>query len=183
MGIKDEFHQKAILVCIDELCRPEEPDPVLSEGEEKASRHRLIEHSFSSLERCDKCNKYLRGLLHQGFLCQDCGLVAHRTCSATGLPSCLPASLNRPHFHSVFGLPLCVQFAPNERAPLLVVRCVTELEKRARIVYTLDLYKMYRSSPQPDQLADLRQKVNDGKKSVRFFPFFYALAFNILSQE
>nr|CAD7432568.1 unnamed protein product [Timema monikensis] len=168
MGIKDEFHQKAILVCIDELCRPiEHGKAIYNDVDEsyKDSNHRLLEHSFSSLERCDKCNKYLRGLLHQGFLCQDCGLVSHRTCSSTGLPSCLSSGLDRPtrhHFKSVFGLGLCSQFKPAEQpAPHIVIKCTQELERRAHNIPTMDLYKLYRSTPSADQLADLRQKIND----------------------
>ncbi|GLH08299.1 Phosphatidylinositol-3-kinase p85 alpha [Gryllus bimaculatus] len=163
MGIKDEFHQKAILVCIDELCRPSpEPDnSCVEEDVGEKSPHRLLEHSFSNLERCDKCNKYLRGLLHQGFLCQECGLVAHRTCSATGLPTCLPAALDRPtrhHFRS---------FSPTERpAPPVVMRCTQEIEMRARNNNSLDLYKLYRTSPQADQLAELRHKFNEDVTSV-----------------
>lgn len=53
----------------------------------------------------------------------DCGLVAHRTCARTGLPSCL-TGIERPaglQFKSVFGLGLCAQFNPQEMpAPQLV---------------------------------------------------------------
>lgn len=53
----------------------------------------------------------------------DCGLVAHRTCAATGLPSCLP-TVDRPlgiQFKSVFGQGLCIQFNPTENpAPPIV---------------------------------------------------------------
>ncbi|XP_047101882.1 phosphatidylinositol 3-kinase regulatory subunit alpha [Schistocerca piceifrons] len=164
MGIKDEFHQKAILVCIDELCRSQEQEPTVAEEERGGTPHRLREHSFSSLERCDKCNRYLRGLVHQGLLCQDCGFVAHRTCRATGLGSCLSASpasssASRPRFCSLFGVPLCVSERPGP--PAVVVKCVDELERRARLVYNLDLYKMYRSSPSVDRVAELRQKIDD----------------------
>ncbi|XP_075219878.1 phosphatidylinositol 3-kinase regulatory subunit alpha isoform X2 [Lycorma delicatula] len=106
MGIKDEFHQKAILVCVDELCRrgnDSQNENIGIDNNAPASEHRLEKHSFTNLERCDKCNKYMRGLLHQGFICQDCGLVTHRTCSATGLPTCLPGGIDRPtrlHFRS-----------------------------------------------------------------------------------
>ncbi|EFN87789.1 Calcium-dependent protein kinase C [Harpegnathos saltator] len=116
MGIKDEFHQKNILVCIEELCQPSPPPPPVATettgpttpsvdpancplgvgypgNNATNNAHNLVPHSFSVLEKCDKCHKYLRGLLHQGFLCQDCGLVSHRTCSATGLPAnCISAS-------------------------------------------------------------------------------------------
>lgn len=93
MGIKDEFHQKNILVCIEELCQPSPPPPVATEttgsttpgvavdsgcslgvsypgNNATNNAHNLVPHSFSVLEKCDKCHKYLRGLLHQGFLCQ-----------------------------------------------------------------------------------------------------------------
>lgn len=71
MGIKEEFHQKTILSCIGELCqRPNENESEITDVVMHDNTHCLLEHSFSSLERCDKCNKYLRGLQHQGFLCQ-----------------------------------------------------------------------------------------------------------------
>ena len=84
MGIKDEFHQKALLVCVDELCQRSNGNGLsdaldaltLSEGCDAttpASHHQLREQSFTSLQRCDRCNKYLRGIIHQGFLCQGEG--------------------------------------------------------------------------------------------------------------
>lgn len=77
MGIKDEFHQKAILSCIGELLKPLEETTSGGGGEQYSDytassnfTHNLTQHNFSTLERCEKCNKYLRGLLHQGFICQ-----------------------------------------------------------------------------------------------------------------
>lgn len=83
MGVKDEFHQRAILVCIDELCQrstKESESMVTANGDVESTStchagmappppHRMVESSFQSLERCDKCNKFLRGLLHQGLIC------------------------------------------------------------------------------------------------------------------
>jgi len=107
MGIKDEFHQKNILVCIEELCQPSSPPPVSTDTVDPASAaiiattptstveserplevgysggnvisnaHNLMPHSFSVLEKCGKCHKYLRGLLHQGFLCQGASSRFH----------------------------------------------------------------------------------------------------------
>lgn len=149
MGIKDEFHQKAILSCVSELLK--QPDDNMTATEQYNSyatdqfAHNLTQHSFNTLERCEKCNKYLRGLLHQGFICKgmmvftsavfmyaccncffllDCGLVSHRTCAATGLPSCL-ANIDRPlgfEFKSIFGQGLCVQFNPAETPAPAIVR-------------------------------------------------------------
>ncbi|CAK9831062.1 Phosphatidylinositol 3-kinase regulatory subunit alpha [Anthophora retusa] len=203
MGIKDDFHQRTILACIDELCQPGSvtlqeqattttttttttpttpttlPDPatpttssasvVATDGGSysvaSGNPHTLMSQSFSVLEKCDKCHKYLRGLLHQGFLCLDCGLVAHRTCQATGLPSnCVRVdSENRVRrFTPVFGLGLCSQFDSSSRAaPILVERCTRALEEKAYADSTLDLYKVYHSSPPNEQTLELRQKLNE----------------------
>lgn len=178
MGIKDEFHQKAILTCIEELCKNNQPIRTISPASDQVDQkdgpsHRLLEHSFSTLERCDKCNKYLRGLLHQGFICKDCGLVAHRTCSATNLSPCPSPGLERHvRFNSVFGLALCGQFNPKElSAPKLVILCVQEIESKAISNNSLDLYKLYRSMPPSDQLAELRQKINEDLIKVEFSDF------------
>ncbi|XP_032680236.1 phosphatidylinositol 3-kinase regulatory subunit alpha isoform X2 [Odontomachus brunneus] len=198
MGIKDEFHQKNILVCIEELCQPSPPPPVATEttgsttpgvavdsgcplgvsypgNNATNNAHNLVPHSFSVLEKCDKCHKYLRGLLHQGFLCQDCGLVSHRTCSATGLPAnCISAdSDNRiGRFTSVFGLALCSQFDIASRtAPILVERCTRALEEQAFADTTLDLYKVYHSSPPNEQTLELRQKLNEDVCNADLSPY------------
>ncbi|XP_044016208.1 phosphatidylinositol 3-kinase regulatory subunit alpha isoform X2 [Aphidius gifuensis] len=182
MGIKDEFHQKNILLCIEELCRPTSSSSTIDRGslasdDDTSScadsaiglgntgvKHDLVPQSFSVLEKCDKCNKYLRGLLHQGFLCQVCGLVAHRTCSATGLPaSCQPpdGEGRQSRIISVFGLALCSQFDITTRqAPFLVERCTRTLEERAEYDSTLDLYKVYHNSPPNEQIIELREKLN-----------------------
>lgn len=104
MGIKDDFHQKTILACIEELCHATSASATLSEAAVAAtpnsssgtvvneaitggsgsvatgnSPHTLMPQSFSVLEKCDKCHKYLRGLLHQGFLCLGtCEASIHR---------------------------------------------------------------------------------------------------------
>lgn len=82
MGIKDEFHQKALLACIDELKGKQQPPPPALEApkisDETENEHaNLAQLSFSSLERCGKCQKYLRGFLRQGYFCQ--GITQKRT--------------------------------------------------------------------------------------------------------
>ncbi|KAF4528664.1 hypothetical protein B566_EDAN017543 [Ephemera danica] len=159
MGIKDEFHQKTILACIGELCqRSPDAEPDFGDCTTPSSSHRLLEHSFASLERCGKCNNQIVQCV------SVCGLVAHRTCSVTGLPTCLNAcpSLKSRQLKTVFGLPLCSQFHPAETlAPALVMRCVQELEARARMSTSLDMYKTYRTTAPSAALADLRQKLNE----------------------
>ncbi|KAK2713313.1 hypothetical protein QYM36_009244, partial [Artemia franciscana] len=73
LGIRDEFVQRSILACAEELCdqakkekSEEVPDTLLV----PASQHRLQETTFDELTPCDKCHKFLRGLLHQVLICQ-----------------------------------------------------------------------------------------------------------------
>ncbi|XP_072402257.1 phosphatidylinositol 3-kinase regulatory subunit alpha-like isoform X1 [Diabrotica undecimpunctata] len=184
MGIKDEFHQKAILSCVDELLKKPEICLTLRniDVEEAASStgtnytHNLTQHSFSTLERCDKCNKYLRGLLHQGFICQDCGLVAHRTCAATDLPSCTHRPMDdRSHFiqfKSFFGQGLCCQFSLSESAaPDLLIYCADELEKRAQSNESLELYNLYCATPPADQLLSLVKKIEENPHDMNLSEF------------
>uniref|UniRef100_A0A0P4W2Q0 Phosphatidylinositol 3-kinase regulatory subunit alpha n=1 Tax=Scylla olivacea TaxID=85551 RepID=A0A0P4W2Q0_SCYOL len=180
MGIKDEFHQKSILVCIDQLQNGGHegicPGEKLASGvggvecTTPASHHNLRNHSFHDLQRCDKCGLHLRGFIHQGQFCQDCGLVAHRTCAATGLPPCVKQSSNyfcRFMLSSVFGLSLCSQFAPVDTpAPLLLVRCCQEIVFRVKNDPNLDPYRLYRTPPQQETLAQLRQSCDEDVRSV-----------------
>lgn len=164
MGIKDEFHQKVILSCIEELLHKQEENSRLSNEQIDTNSikftHNLNQHSFSTLERCGKCNKYLRGLLHQGLICQDCGLVAHRTCASTGLPTCTKMNNdNRMLVNQTkitFGRGLCLQFSPlTTAAPEFLIKCVLELEKKAKADDTLELYSLYCTTPPADQMAEL----------------------------
>lgn len=70
---------------------------------------------------------------------------------------------------TVFGLALCSQFDTATRtAPILVERCTRVLEERAFTDTTLDLYKIYYSSPPNEQILELREKLNEGNY---FCPF------------
>ncbi|XP_034251731.1 phosphatidylinositol 3-kinase regulatory subunit alpha isoform X3 [Thrips palmi] len=165
MGVKDEFHQKAILVCVEELQHcpvPYEPD---DNSCDTANTHNMRLYSFSELQRCDKCDKFLRGLQHQGLICHDCGLVAHRTCSATGLQPCVPRAgqLQRVPASPAFGVALCSEFDPREQpAPRLVQLCVQALETHAINDQSLNLYKQYRSTPPPERMGSLVSRLNEG---------------------
>ncbi|XP_063609789.1 phosphatidylinositol 3-kinase regulatory subunit alpha-like isoform X2 [Penaeus indicus] len=181
MGIKDEFHQKAILVCIDQLqnecsdglCIGDSGTPSAVGGGDcntPASHHNLRNHSFHDLHRCDKCGRFLRGFIHQGQFCQDCGLIAHRTCAATGLPPCVRQSskyFRRILLSSVFGLSLCTQFNPKDSpAPLLLVRCCQDIVFRAKSDPHQDSYRLYRTPPQQETLARLRLECDEDMCNV-----------------
>ncbi|KAF5287242.1 hypothetical protein FQR65_LT12286 [Abscondita terminalis] len=187
MGIKDEFHQRAILNCISELLKHPDESVVTTEQYNYSEQyvHNLTQHSFSTLERCKKCNKYLRGLLHQGFVCQDCGLVAHRTCAATGLPVCFP-SVEKPlgnQSKSIFGQGLCLQFNSAEMpAPPLVIKCTQELEARAKNNSLLDLYNMYCATPSAEHVNELKQKLNESPNSIDLTDYTPACIASVLKK-
>ncbi|CAG0880468.1 unnamed protein product [Cyprideis torosa] len=167
MGIRDEFHQYAVLSAIDELIRRDAAVPDILQTPDRPSTgahvHSLMETSFTSLQSCDRCNQYLRGLSHQGFRCQDCGTVYHRTCAATGIPYQLakPETFSKARFKSVFGLPLCMEVPHPDKEPLPVVlsRCVELLEQEAVRDATVDLYTLYQTSAKFGMIGDVKEKL------------------------
>lgn len=115
--------------------------------------HRLLDQeNLQCQERCDKCKKLLNGVLHEGYLCYDCGLQAHKTCNAPSYASVLEQITKQP----LFGLGLCAQFDPTERpAPYVVMRLTQELESRARNQSCFNVHVVYQNS------------VNDSLKSLK----------------
>jgi protein-arginine kinase activator protein McsA len=65
MGITEEFHQKALFGCLDELIHSSQLT-----HESISGANTIHEHTFAVLKRCEKCNKFLREIQHQQFLCQ-----------------------------------------------------------------------------------------------------------------
>lgn len=187
MGIKNEFHQQTILTSIKDLLasaekpiqsggtlrtisaggtRGEEGNDATAPSSDK-HLHNLVGHSFSKLVKCDKCQQYLRGLIHQGLLCNQCNLIVHRQCSVTGLKPCPVDASGRSaapgRAQQVFGLDLCQQFNPNELpAPQIIIILCNELEQKAMCNMNLDLYKVYRTTPPNyDEVNKLRDSLNE----------------------
>jgi len=75
LGIRDEFQQLALTSCVDELrtqdnLTEEQKDVVKYAGSYTANDHQFVLMTFSTLTNCDSCDKVLRGLFHQGLICQ-----------------------------------------------------------------------------------------------------------------
>lgn len=73
-------------------------------------------------------------LINTYILDSDCGIVAHRTCAATGLPSCRP-TVEKPisiQSKSVFGQGLCIQFnlADMPAPPIVSISILCKLSRR-----------------------------------------------------
>jgi hypothetical protein len=74
MGITEEFYQKTIVVCLDELVNSSQVTV-----KDTGDANTVQELTFAILKRCDKCNKYLKEVVHQQFLCQ--GMYAYYSTS------------------------------------------------------------------------------------------------------
>ncbi|XP_076318839.1 phosphatidylinositol 3-kinase regulatory subunit alpha-like isoform X2 [Tachypleus tridentatus] len=182
MGIKDEFHQNAILVCVDELCRTKEElgsaeearhfaNVICNGSDETQVPHQLIQESFSTLLQCQKCHAYLRGIVHQGLMCQECGMVCHKTCAATGLPPCQTSREQNKCLlmqkSNVFGQDLTTSFDVNElSAPKVVLLCLQEIEARGQQNKNINLFKVFMPSATPEIVNELKQKFNKEVDSI-----------------
>ncbi|XP_050401628.1 phosphatidylinositol 3-kinase regulatory subunit alpha isoform X2 [Patella vulgata] len=183
MGIKDEFHQKSILVCIDELCgQNSDAQPYASRlppvqcadmeasGCSAATEHRFAEYNFSSMQRCHLCDKFLYGLVHQGLQCRECGLCCHRFCSTTQPTECNVPKLERirrPSFtqNSVFGLELSDEVNKSgKEAPLVLMMCVQEIEQWCQ-EHNAEALSVYRISSKAEEINEVKAVFNQGDPS------------------
>lgn len=58
------------------------------------TNHKFEMHSFESSTSCNRCSKYLKGLIFQGYKCKTCSIAVHKECIAAsgrcGVPPPLP---------------------------------------------------------------------------------------------
>ncbi|XP_038048605.1 phosphatidylinositol 3-kinase regulatory subunit alpha-like isoform X2 [Patiria miniata] len=163
IGIKDDFNQQCILYTKNELVhgdsrqRGSRQELSLQEAVYPAKMHSLQEVTFSTLQWCGKCLKFMYGLTHQGLQCKACDLVCHRTCAATGLPKCNGnqrkssveyLSINE----SAFGSDLREQFPLSQPAPTIVIKCIEAIEHHG-----LELQGLYRL---PCSMAEINEVKN-----------------------
>ncbi|XP_070196149.1 phosphatidylinositol 3-kinase regulatory subunit alpha-like [Littorina saxatilis] len=182
MGIKDEFHQKSILVCVDELCgRNPDEQPYASslppagqcvetmEAAAGDSEHRFSEYNFSTLQRCHLCDKLLYGLVHQGLQCRECGLCCHQFCSSQQPTQCnVPKleRLRRPSFtqNAVFGSELSEEVEKSRmEAPWPIVKCVEEIEQWCQ-EHKSEAISIYRISAKTEDINEIKEAFNMGEQ-------------------
>ncbi|GFS13479.1 phosphatidylinositol 3-kinase regulatory subunit alpha [Elysia marginata] len=184
MGIKDDFHQKSILVCIDELCGQNTdlqpyasslPQPGLCLDMEAAagdSEHRFTEYNFSSMQRCHVCDKFLFGLVRQGLQCRECGMCCHRFCHAQRPTECnvpMLERLRRPSFtsNSIFGAELTEEYDRSRmEAPWVLVKCVEEIEKWCKL-HKSEALNIYRISARTEDVNEIKALFNNATEQER----------------
>lgn len=116
---------------------------------------------------CTQCNKYLRGIYHQGVLCPDCNLVLNRVCSSSDLPICelftnAQSSQKMSIKDNKFGLSLCLQFNHEMKAPEIIVILCSEIERRAINSLEIDLYNcLYKSGAIITDVTEICDELNN----------------------
>ena len=87
--IRDAYHHRAILDCCKELMfkarhystqmqmfkEQNEFINHLKANPYKASRHHFLLHTVSQQQSCAVCARLLLGIVHQGLICQNCGIM------------------------------------------------------------------------------------------------------------
>lgn len=178
MGIQDEFHKKSLLVCIDELCGinpdvrhyvnplpPPGQNTIETDDPTQTCDHQFSDYNFSSMQRCHYCDKFLFGLMHQGFQCRVCGFCCHRCCSMMCQSNCNTAKyerIRRPSFsqNSYFGLDVTEELKRSKlEAPPVVIRCVNEIEKWCSD-HKDEAMNFYRISARTDDINELKSTLN-----------------------
>lgn len=170
MGLLDEFHRKCIIYTRDELnLRGDGVSNHVNATDQSfqytAQHHTLMEYTFSKLQWCDKCEKFMYGLVQQGLYCKVCNCAFHRTCAATGLPKCNTTVSNDRGSREkagVFCQPLEEQFqVEKEPAPVVVVKCVEAIEQRDTPVRGL-----YRTSASTIPVNEIKEQFNENPHKV-----------------
>ncbi|GBN01065.1 Phosphatidylinositol 3-kinase regulatory subunit alpha [Araneus ventricosus] len=168
MGIKEEFYQKAISAGVDHLgcANPIQGGTLLKEDNLQSSgKH--FENSISSFLHCEKCHMYLHNLMQKSYMCQVCG---HSSASPSNF-SVLSHSLSKQESHAtvIFGRELCSEFnVAEQHAPTLVLKCIQEIELRAKQIPDTDLYLAYKSPTHSQNFCKMKQRFNEDPKNIDF---------------
>lgn len=185
--IRDTFHHAAILQARDELkhksrkfstyqqmiLEQEEAKSHLISNQYKAENHFFLVHSVSKLTDCQMCERPLLGILHQGLMCQKCGLITHRQCSSTGLPKCEEnKSELKPKRHFIFGVSLFDLAGDNtDQMPLILEKCFKNIEERA-LINNEDLYDVYRLTADSTKIDLIKQQIDENGIDLTNFDSF-----------
>jgi hypothetical protein len=107
------------------------------------------------------------GLVSQGVKCQDCGFQAHKKCSERAPPDCEP---QMRYIKRIFGVDLTTLVkATNSIRPIVVEKCIDEIEKRKGAIESEGLYRVSGFS---DTIEELKMAFDRGD-NVDFGEFRY----------
>jgi len=135
LGISIDLHIKLFKMCIEELLTPT-PDQtkirateITFTGSDTIQTHtKLYEHTFTTLQNCDICNKSMFGIFRQGLMCAVCGAQCHPPCAYTSLPMCYGAYKHNRRPSDSEDPSFCCNF-PSAFIPPVMLKCVTRIEE------------------------------------------------------
>ncbi|GFV95083.1 phosphatidylinositol 3-kinase regulatory subunit alpha [Trichonephila clavipes] len=167
MGIKEEFYQKAISAGVDHLgcANPLQAGSLLKEDNLPASgKH--FENTISSFLHCEKCHLYFHNLMQKSYMCQVCGHSSH---SSSNYVLSQSHSKQESSASVVFGRELCSEFnVAEQHAPTLVLKCIQEIELRAKQNPDTDLYAAYKSPMHSHNFCKMKQRLNEDPQNIDF---------------
>ncbi|XP_054710590.1 phosphatidylinositol 3-kinase regulatory subunit alpha-like isoform X2 [Uloborus diversus] len=166
MGIKEEYFQKAISAGVDHIGCANPLQTTLLKEENLSTSSKHFENSITSFLHCEKCHLYLHNLMQKTHTCQVCGHSSH---SPSNYGQISPQSLTKNDKSSavVFERDICSEFNVTEQhAPTLVLKCIQEIELRARQCTDIDLYSLYKTSVPCHNFPSLKNKLSEDPKNV-----------------
>lgn len=129
--------------------------------------HSFKANNFKGPHWCDFCLNFMWGLVSQGVKCQDCGFQAHKKCSERAPPDCEP---QMKFIKKFFGVDLTTLVkATNSIRPVIVEKCIEEIEKRKGAIESEGIYRVSGFS---DAIEDLKLAFDRGD-NVDFNEFKY----------
>ncbi|XP_071371323.1 rac GTPase-activating protein 1, partial [Centroberyx affinis] len=130
--------------------------PVYTPIAEKTLKHVFLSKTVIRPETCLPCGKRIR-FGKMAVKCRDCRVVAHPECKQKCLEGCSPTT---PGASVQAAKDTLESFAPvtHPRVPLLIVRCVNEIERRG-----LEERGIYRVPGGERLVKELREKYIQGK--------------------
>ena len=110
------------------------------------------------------------GLVSQGVKCQDCGFQAHKKCSERAPPDCEP---QMRFIKRIFGVDLTTLVkATNSIRPIVVEKCIEEIERRK---CALEIEGLYRISGFSDAIDELKLAFDRGILLSLLLLLFYII--------
>jgi hypothetical protein len=121
--------------------------------------HRFVINNFKGLNFCEFCGNFLWGFSGNGYLCTDCGFIAHKKCSELVPPKCVP---DLKKIRGIFGIDLTTIVQVHKcQIPFVITKCVQEVEKRG-----LQQEGIYRISGFADEIETLKLALDkEGEKT------------------
>lgn len=115
--------------------------------------------TFKGLNWCELCANFLWGFTLQGVKCDDCGVIAHETCSKKFANDCVP---DLKYLRGVFGIELTTLLSAYKTdLPFVITKCVAEVEARG-----LTTEGIYRLSGFAEEIEAIKMALDkDGEKA------------------